>query len=135
MTNVQWSGTDSMFKRMQEYTNKVEFAIEQVARYFQAVFERYAKENARWNDRSSNARQTLAAYIDGEAPSKPNVPGSVEYPDVKNLASDTVMLFLSHGMEYGVALETMKGGELGIVWDTIQAHLDAVGKMLQGIFG
>jgi len=114
--DVQWTGMDSMFKRMEEYADKVHFAMKSVADYFKAVFEQYAKENAPWTDRTGNARQTLHGWVE-------------------KLSNDTVELYLSHGVEYGLALETRFGGVYGIVWDTIQAHLEPIRKMLQGIFG
>ena len=116
MTNVEWSGLEDMFQRMENYGKKVEFALVQVANYFKAVFETYAKENASWVDRTSNARQTLHGWVD-------------------EVSHDTVALYLSHGVEYGKHLELIAAGQYAIIWPTIQAHLKAVGDMLKGIFG
>ncbi len=124
MTSVQWSGVDDMAKRMQEYVKKVEFALVQVATYWKAVFEKYAKENAPWTDRSTAARTNLHGWVN-------------------QLSNDTVELYLSHGtgdqgtkqIPYSVALETMYGGKYAIIWPTIQAHLKHIEDMLKGIFG
>lgn len=116
MTKVEWSGVDDMIRRMQDYTRKVQYALVQVANYWKAVFETYAKQNAPWTDRTGNARQTLHGWVN-------------------ELANDTVELYLSHGVEYGVHLEVMGAGKYSIVWPTIQAHLEAIRRMLQGIFG
>lgn len=113
---MEWSGVDDMIRRMQEYANKVQFALVQVANYWKAVFEAYAKENASWTDRTGNARQTLHGWVN-------------------ELSNDTVELYLSHGVDYGLFLETKYAGKYSIVWPTIEAHLEAVRKMLQGIFG
>ena len=116
MTSVEWTGMDELFQQMSNYTKKVEYALVQVATYFKAVFETYAKQNASWQDQTGNARQTLHGWVD-------------------EISSDTVELYLSHGVEYGKWLEIRKAGELGIIWPTIQAHLQAIGDMLKGIFG
>lgn len=116
MTKVEWSGLDDMIRRMDDYTRKVQVALVQVANYWKAVFETYAKQNAPWTDRTGNARATLHGWVN-------------------ELSQDTVELYLSHGVEYGVALETKYAGRFQIVWPTIQAHLEAIRRMLQGIFG
>jgi len=113
---VEWTGVEDMMRQMQSYADKVEYALVQVATYFKAVFEAYAKENASWTDRSANARQTLHAWVN-------------------EVSHDTVELYLSHGVEYGLWLEVRFAGKYQIVWPTIQAHLQAVSLMLKGIFG
>lgn len=123
--SMNW-GQNTIRKGMMTYKDKVRFALKQVAQYWGAVFERYAKEEAPWTDRTANARQSLHTWIE-------------------ELADDTVSLYLSHGMEYGRFLETVGASSVGaetggagkyaIIWPTIEAHLDAIAKMLKGIFG
>ncbi len=113
---VQWSGDREVAARMMEYQRRVKQAVQQVAEYWAAVFEAYAKENAPWTDRTGNARQSL-------------------WTEVRDLARDTVALYLSHGVEYGVQLETRFGGRYAIIWPTMEAHLSQIGQMLRGIFG
>lgn len=114
--SMEWRGVDDMLRRLQEYQNRVMWAVRQVAEYWRAVFETYAKENAPWNDRTGNARQSLHAYVE-------------------ELSQETVRLYLSHGMDYGLFLEVRHAGRWGIVWPTIQRHLEPIRVMLQGIFG
>ena len=116
MTSVEWTGLDSMFQQMDNYVKKVEYALVQVATYFKAVFETYAKQNHPWTDRTANATQTLHGWVN-------------------ELSRDTVELYLSHGVEYGVYLETIGAGRWAVIWPTIQAHLQAINDMLKGIFG
>lgn len=116
MTQVEWSGFDDMFQQMETYVKKVEFALVQVANYFKAVFEKYAKDNAPWQDQTANARQTLHGWVD-------------------ELSHDTVELYLSHGVDYGKNLEVIGAGKYAIIWPTIQAHLKQIEDMLKGIFG
>jgi hypothetical protein len=110
-----WQGADQMIQRLAVYQQRVVWAVKQVALYWQAVFEAYAKEKAPWTDRTGNARQSLHSYVE-------------------ELAGDTVRLYLSHGVSYGIFLETKHASRWGIVWSTIQRHLPAIQQMLQGIF-
>ena len=114
--NIEWSGVQRVRQGMMTYKEKVRGAIVAVAQYWSAVFETYAKENAPWTDRTANARQSLHTWI-------------------KELANDTVELYLSHGVEYGVHLEGSHAGKYSVVWPTIEAHLTQIHKMLKGIFG
>ena len=111
-----FEGFDEMIRRVEEYERRVLSAVTQVGQYFEAVFESYAKENAAWQDQTGNARQTLHAFIE-------------------ELSGETVRLYLSHGVEYGIHLETRFAGRYAIIWPTIQRHLEAIRQMLQGIFG
>lgn len=113
--SLQWQGVDDMMRRLQEYNNRVIWAVKQVAQYWAAVLESYAKEKAPWTDRTGNARQSLHAYVE-------------------ELSQDTVRLYLSHGVEYGLWLEVKHASRWGIVWATIQRHLPAIQQMLQEIF-
>ena len=112
---VQWSGVDEMCRRMDAYADQVLSAIEQVATYFEQALEGYAKQNAPWTDRTSNARQGLHSFSQA-------------------LGRETVALYLAHGMDYGIYLETRFQGRYAIIWPTIEAHLDEIGRMLRRVF-
>ena len=115
-SSIQWRGTVDMGRNCTIYGNKVIEAVNQVAAYFAPVLETYAKREAPWQDRTSNARQTLHAWTE-------------------QLSKDAVALYLSHGMYYGKFLESKYAGRYAIIWPTIQAHLGEILKMLKGIFG
>jgi hypothetical protein len=66
--------------------------------------EEYARENAPWTDRTGNARDLLRAQV------------------VHNEALQSSTAFLGHGVEYGVWLEIMGGGEFAIVGPTIEYY-------------
>lgn len=114
-TSMKWQGADGVANRMTEYERKVNFAVTQVANYFAPVIETAAKEGAPWLDRTANARQSLHAYV-------------------MQLSRDTVRLYLSHGVEYGVYLETANAGRYAIIWPTLEEHIPQIRAMLQGIF-
>lgn len=115
-SRMEWSGTGAMRQKILSYEDKVKSAIKAVANYWKAVFERYAKEEAVWTDRTANARQSLHAWVE-------------------ETKDSTVHLYLSHGMEYGRFLEGAHAGKFSIIWPTIEAHLTQIAKMLKGIFG
>ncbi len=111
---VQWTGVPQMVANMNSYQGRVLFAIQQVCNYFAVVLEQSAKQEAPWQDRTANARQSLHAWVE--------------------VSQDVVSLYLSHGVDYGVYLETKYAGRYAIIWDTIESHLLEIRKMLQGIF-
>lgn len=134
-TGIDWGGSDRrMEQQMEAYRDDVLYAVGQVATYFAPILEAHAKQNAPWTDRTSNARQSLRGYRDGEAPAAPAGENASDYPDPHDLARDVVAIYLSHGMNYGVYLEGAMQGRYAIIWPTIQEHLPAIRKMLQGIF-
>lgn len=116
MTKARWEGADDVKRKMSDYERKVIFAVGQVAKYFEPVLETYAKENAPWQDQTANARQSLHAYS-------------------RNLGNDVVRLYLSHGVDYGIALETKYGGRYAIIWPTLEQHIPQIRDMLKEIFG
>lgn len=115
MSNIRWEGDDIVARNMGLYAQKVTWAITQIANYFAAVIEAYAKENAPWTDQTANARQSLYAFVETQA-------------------RETVNLYLSHGMDYGIYLETRWAGRYAIIWPTIQAHLPQITRMLRETF-
>lgn len=114
---VDWNGTDQqMMQRMAQYGASIKQVLKQIAQFWAARLESYAKQHAPWTDRTANARQSLHTWIE-------------------ELSRDTVRLYLSHGMDYGIQLETRFAGRYAIIWPTLEAHLPAISRMLQGVFG
>lgn len=113
---VDWGGTDRVvLANMTRYGERVIEAINAVADYFSAVVETEAKTGAPWTDRTSNARQTLSGF-------------KVE------LAKDVVAIYLAHGMDYGIFLETMGQGKWAIILPTLEANYTPIMQMLRDIF-
>lgn len=125
-TRIDWSGLPQMDARLLAYAGKVQEAIVRIAEYFAPILENHAKENAPWTDRTANARQSLRAYIGTDAPAG--------YPSSQQLAKEVVELFLSHGVYYGIFLETRFAGQFAIIYPTLQEHAPAVQKMLREVF-
>lgn len=79
-----------------DYERRLEIAIGQLAQRYESEIEAWMKENARWTDRTSNARQSLNT-------------------DVEKLAKNMTSIVLSHGVDYGIFLELANQGEYAII--------------------
>ncbi len=114
---MQWDqgSVEDVRRRMVEYGNRVLWVRMQVAQYWVAVFEAEAKQNAPWTDRTGNARQSLHAYAE-------------------ELANSAVAIYLSHGVNYGIYLETMQAGRYGVIMDVLERHYQEVMNMVEAIF-
>lgn len=75
------------------------------------TMEGYAKSHAPWTDRTSHARQSLHGGVD--------------------VRGDQQVLYLSHGVEYGIWLELAHDGNYAIVRPTIDAHLPRIRKTVK----
>jgi hypothetical protein len=113
---IEWDGSE---KKMQQsfglYKDKVYWAMYQVALYWTPVIEDYAKTNARWIDRTSNARQGLHAFVDARDKTR-------------------VAIYLSHAMPYGIWLEIRWHGRYAIILPTLQHYYGPIRKMIKEIF-
>lgn len=115
--SMDWRGTDQNIRRgMDEHERKYRYAMEMVANYFKAVFERDAKANAPWTDRTAIARAGL-------------------WSDWEWISDEIIQLWLSHSVDYGIYLETRFAGQYAIIWPTIQENLQAIENMLREVFG
>lgn len=112
---VQWQGREDINRNLMLYTAKVREALLNLAQYFAARMEEYAKTNAPWQDRTANARQSLYAHA-------------------FTMAEEAVVIRLGHGVNYGIFLETRWAGKYSVLWPTIQAHLPQIRRMLDEIF-
>jgi len=70
------------------------------------TMEGYAKSYAPWTDRTGHARQGLQGGVD--------------------VRGDQQVLYLSHGVDYGIWLELAHGGNYAIVRPTVDAHLSRI---------
>lgn len=114
--SVVWTGADEMNRKIDALPDQYTQALVRIATYWAAVMETYAKQNASWTDRTGIARQSLHTIVE-------------------QLGKDTVNLYLSHGVDYGIFLEVRWAGRYAIIWPTIEAHLPKINTMLQEVFG
>jgi len=80
------------------YLAAIERGLMKIANSYAPDIEDWMKlqENAKWQDRSGNARQTL-------------------YTEVHHVVQSMVELVLSHGMDYGVYLELNNAGKYAVI--------------------
>lgn len=115
MANVDWVGDEAVLAAMDQFARTCEDAINTLADYFARVMEASAKENAPWEDQTGNARQALYGFT-------------------TELAGKVVMIYLSHGMEYGRFLELRSEAKYAIIWPTIEATLPDIQRSLDELF-
>lgn len=106
-------GLDGILANMDVYQAKIYKAMYQVAQYFAPVVESEAKSNARWTDRTGNARQGLTGFPEA-------------------VSEDLVLLVLQHKMDYGTYLELKE--RYAIILPTLEAHYNAVKQMVDEVF-
>ena len=85
-----------------DYARRLFAAMLDLGRYFAGRIESYAKRNARWTDRTTNARSGLTARA------LPIAAG--------------VVIVLFHTVEYGPLLELANAGKYAIVLESLQQH-------------
>jgi hypothetical protein len=112
---VRWEGVGAMQKRMDAYERRMKEAVVRLARRWAPELENYAKRNHPWQNQTGNAGQGLHAWLD--------------------IMTDVIRLYLSHGVAYGLALETKYGGKYAIIWPTLEQHLPALAQSLERAFG
>lgn len=89
-----------------EYLDRKKAGLNALLQNWAGTMEGYAKSHAPWTDRTGHARQSLHAGVD--------------------VRDDQQVLFLSHGVEYGIWLELARGGNHAIVGPTADAHLSRI---------
>lgn len=112
---MRWRNVEVVKRNMDLYKEQVRQAVVAVAQFFSVQLENYAKTNARWTDRSGNARQGLYSLVD-------------------DAAENAVIIYLSHGVDYGKWLEIAFQGRFAIIWEAIESNIEELRSMLQGIF-
>lgn len=116
-SRVVWIRSPSrMSANLDRYGDRVETAIVAVAEFIGQRMQGYARQNARWQDRTGNARSGLF------------------YQVVREAAEKVVILYLAHTVYYGLFLELAHGERYAIIMPTIERHLAEIKRMLDEIF-
>ncbi len=89
-----------------EYLERKKARLNALLLNWAGTMEGYAKSHAPWTDRTGNARQGLHGGVD--------------------VRGDQQVLYLSHGVEYGIWLELTHGGNYAIVGPTADAYLPRI---------
>jgi len=112
--DITWEGDGVLIEQVGEYGKKVEAAAKAVMELLAQDLKNYMQENARWEDRTGDARAALDALVD--------------------VTSDAIVLYLTHGVDYGIWLELANSGRYAIIADTMIANYDKIQRALEGIF-
>lgn len=113
-TGITWEGAETVEQNMRGYPRVVRRAIASVSRKHARKMGRYAKANAKWTDRTGEARKRLFAKVE--------------------INGESVIINLSHGVFYGLFLEIKNQGRFAIIWPTIRATQNDFVDDLQAIF-
>lgn len=89
-----------------EYLERKKAGLRALLLNWAGTMEGYSKSHAPWTDRTSHARQSLHSGVDSRG--------------------DQQVLYLSHGVEYGIWLELAHGGNYAIVKPTTDVHLPRI---------
>lgn len=105
---------NDVFPQMaQKYTTAIFESGRRIAHEQAAEMERYAKQNAPWEDKTGAAREGLHATVEETGP--------------------IGTIVLSHGVPYGIWLEISNGGRFSIIPQTIDVFGPQVMRSLQNM--
>ncbi len=106
-----------MQENIRQYGGKAIAGVKAVADKNAAAAQNEMRQNARWTDRTGNARSGL-------------------FSGASMAGTDTVEIVFSHGhtIDYGIHLETGHGGKYAIIAPTLQRYVTLVRMDLQNLF-
>ena len=112
----QWTvSPDVLAKNVGTYGDRLIKAIHALAQVFAQKIATYAKANAGWTDRTSNARQGLTGTA---------------------IASATgVVIYLFHTMFYGIYLELSNAGKYAVILRSMEAHYGPLMQAIRSLIG
>jgi hypothetical protein len=116
---VRWvRPPEELARGIERYGQRVLAAVYAVAEFIATKMQNESRRNARWQDRTGNARSGLFSQVTREA------------------AGAVVIIYLSHGhtVDYGKFLELAHGQKYAIVMPTIEANLPELKRMLDDLF-
>jgi len=97
---AKFRGQEQVKANMQRYVEDVRGAVVSLAQRWSIEIENHAKENAPWTDQTANARQSLFTLV--------------------HVENGKVIIYLSHGVDYGVYLELKYQGRYAIIMRTLE---------------
>ena len=111
---LHWTVPPSALQRgIGDYSVRLMNAVFDLATYFAARIESYAKQNAPWTDRTGNARQGLTARSFRTA--------------------TAVSIILWHSVSYGIWLEVKNAGRFAVILPTLEAHYSPYMRAIEGL--
>ena len=129
-----------LIPNLQEYGRKALVAIQAVGTYWGQLVQDEARKNARWVDRTGNARGGLFFAVDGfglepvTGMVTPEAHSKMSDVAVESGDADTLIITLGHTVFYGKFLETKNGGKYAVVMSTIEQNIGRLEQMIQDVF-
>lgn len=105
---------DGILNGLTEFQTKADIAVEMFARTAAKTMETDAKEQAKWENRTGRARQSLVGYVTKEN-------------------SHTVRINLAHGVDYGIWLELAHEKRFAIVEPIVRLSSPYIMKDFEGL--
>lgn len=103
---------DALDHNLKHFDRRARRAIDATMTYQAAKSETWMRTNARWTDRTTNARNGLFGMVDHQE------------------GSDTWLLILSHTVSYGIWLEVANSGKYAIVRPALlRAHRETMQRL------
>jgi hypothetical protein len=139
-TGFQWVVSPKVIADgLDAYGKKAMVAIQAVANFWGQMIQDKARQDARWEDRTGNARSGLFFAVDGFGFETITGEVTVENTEAQDVTiesgdKDTLIITLAHTMFYGKFLELSNGGRYAIIMSTIEGNLPALERMLQDTF-
>lgn len=94
--------TSDVLNRLDSMQARTRASLEIIARSAASAMENYAKRNARWTDRTGNARQRLK--------------GSIRWDD------EALLVVISHNVDYGMWLELCNEKKYAILKEALNSQ-------------
>jgi hypothetical protein len=131
---------DVIAKGLDDYGQRVLYALQAVATYWGQSVQDEAREAAKWEDRTGNARSGLFFAVDGFGLNPlvgevtPEAKSEMSDVAVESGDKDTLIITLAHTVFYGKFLELSNGGKNAIIMSTLEKNLPALERQVQAIF-
>lgn len=123
--------SDTLTKGLKEFPPKLAKYVGAYLQYEESNVQDYMRSNAKWTDRTSNARQGLfAKYQGGQSLTFYNVAKGGATND-----KATWSIVCYHTMPYGIWLEVRWDGKYAIIYPTIVHEGKRIMKGLKGLIG
>lgn len=125
---------------LDKYGERAMVALQAVANYWGQSIQNEARDNARWEDRTGNARGGLFFAVDGfgldplTGEVTPEALSDMSDVAVESGDANTLIITLAHTVFYGKFLELSNGGRYAIIMSTIENNLGSLERQVQDLF-
>jgi 23S rRNA G2445 N2-methylase RlmL len=109
-------GSETIIANIDNFGGDIRRALVDIAEEIAPQMTGYAKQNARWTDRTGNARRGLGTTI-------------------RQVNENTVDLIIAYNVPYGIWLEVKHAGRYAILMESIQATIPTIRAAMARKFG